>query len=646
MTKITTSMIFLIMFIAGTAQANVIGTAYQNFNPSISGTDFTTVHSTRPVKPCMCNLGVFFNYAKNTLTYSDTFYQTNQDLKGVRANDFLVGGDLYGAFGITENWDIGVALPFVVTAKNDDPYGVAYFDKFGLTEVRPMTKYRFYGDDQGGLAVIVSANFNVIKDDPFAGNNPGPTFNIELAADTTTDGGMRIAGNIGFRKRNSGSQLTNPSTGLPPPFQPFNDAFIYSAALAKRFDSINSDLIAELKGSMSGRTNDDSVKKSQQALELGLGIKHDFSKTLNMHAGVGTKLADAQATPDLRAYAGINFQVGPMCSDEPAPAEIIVEMPIAVVQNHPVGVSSVTSLNMPVTALNPTDYAAYRWKIGPTPQMNCYSEEGYSAEIDGQMPIVTDIGPIPDGGITLCAVAKNLGGIWQPFTDPTIVNWTKGSAPVAVVMNHPVGVSDAIDLNMPVTAQNPADYAAYRWKIGSTPDMNCYDAFGYSDEISGERPIITHIGEIPDGGITLCAVAKSLGGVWQPFEAPTIIMWEKKKGYELFRLNANVLFDFDKDELQPRSYGELEKINRHLNRRPFTRVIIEGHTDSKGSDAYNLDLSRRRAQTVKNHMVKTYGFNADQFTTQGMGEGYPVDTNETDAGRANNRRVEFKIYRK
>lgn len=648
MTKLTTQLIsIVVLLITSAAQANVIGTAYQNFNPSISGTDFTTVHSSEPVKQCMCNLGVFFNYAKNTLTYSDTFYQTNQDLKGVRANDFLIGGDVYGAFGITDNWDIGVALPFVVTSKNDDPYGVTYFDKFGLTEIRPMTKYRFYGDDDGGWAVILSANFNVIKDDPFAGQNPGPTFNIELAADTTTDGGLKMAGNIGFRKRNSGAQLTNPSTGLPPPFQPFNDAFIYSGALAKNFESIKSDLVAELKGSISGRTNDDSIKKSQQALELGLGIRHNWSQSTNLHAGVGTKLMDAQATPDIRVYAGLNFNVGPVCAVGPAaPQEQVVEIPTAVVQNHPVGVSSETALNMPVTALNPADYAAYRWKIGPTPQMNCYEEAGYSAEIDGEMPIVTDIGPIPDGGITLCAVAKSLGGVWQPFTDPTIVNWIKGQAPVAVVQNHPVGVSDAIDLNMPVTAVNPADYAAYRWKIGSTPEMNCYQEAGYSEEISGERPIITHIGEIPDGGITLCAVAKSLGGVWQPFEAPTIVRWEKKKGYELFRLNANVLFDFDKDTLQERSYGELEKINRHLNKRPFTKTIIEGHTDSKGSDAYNLDLSQRRANTVKNHMVKTYGFDPDKFATKGMGEGYPVDTNETDEGRANNRRVEFKIYRK
>ena len=549
MIKIFTLIITLSFFLASLANANVIGTEYQIFNPDLSGTDFTTVHSSEPVKPCMCNLGVFFNYAKNTLTYSDKYYATNTDLKGVRANDYLIGADVYAAFGINKNWDIGVALPFVVTAKNDDPYGVSYFDKFGLTEIRPMTKYRFSGDDSGGWAIIFSGNFNTIKDNPFAGENSGPTVNLELARDITTEGGLKLAGNLGFRKRSPGKQLTSSVTGLPVPFVPFNDAFLFSGALADKFESINSDVVAELKGSISGRSNDDSVKSSQQSLEIDLGIRHDWAKNLNLQAGVGTKLADAQATPDIRAYIGLNYQVGPVC----------------------------------------------------------------------EKPVVA-----PKVEVAVAAV----------------------EIPAAVVKNYPVGVSKLIDLNMPVTSENPANYKAYRWKIGASPEMNCSDKAGYSDEISGEIPIVTHIGEIPDGGITLCAVAKNLTGLWQPFSSPTIIIWEKKKGYELFRINASILFDFDKDNLQKRSYGELEKINKYLKRKAFTKCIIEGHTDSVGTDEYNLDLSRRRAITIKKYLIKKYKFDESMFVTKGMGEANPTDSNATVEGRAQNRHVEFKVFRK
>ena len=627
-------------FLGAFAHANVIGTEYQNFNPTLSATDFTTVHSSETVKPCMCNLGIFLNYAKNTLTYSDTYYATNQDLTGTRANDSLLGADLYASFGINENWDFGIALPFVVTARNEDPYGVSFFDKYGLTEYRPMTKYRFYGDDKGGLAVVVSANFNTIEDNPFSGKNPGPTINVELAADTTLADDWKVAGNIGFRKRSSGDQIVDAKTGLKVPFVPFGDNVIYSAAVAKNFESLKSDLIAELNGAMAAGSGSDSVKTAQQVLELGLGIRHQLDKAITVHGGAGTKLGEAQSAPDIRAYAGLNYQFGPICDVEQK------DLPVAVVKNHPRGGSAQTKLNMPVTAIDPEDYAAYRWKIGATPTTECHDEKDYSAETEGSLPIVTDIGEIPDGGITLCAVAKSKGGRWQPFSNPTIIKWIKGKPAVAVVKNHPTGISEAIDLKMPVTAVNPDDYESYRWKIGATPETNCKSEAEYSSEIKGNMPIVAAIGPIPDGGITLCALAKSKSGIWQPLSAPTIVQWTKKRGYELFRLNANVLFDFDKDELQRRSYGELEKVNMYASRKPYARIVIEGHTDAIGTDDYNVGLSKRRAERVKRYMLEKYQWDAKKIFTRYMGEKYPVDTNDTVEGRANNRRVEFKVYRR
>lgn len=639
------------------AQANVIGTEYQNFAPTYSGLDFTTVESSEILKPCMCSLGLFFNYAKNTLTYSDTYYSSApaQDLTGKRANDYLIGADLLLGFGITKNWDFGLDLPFVVTSKNDDPYGVSYFDKFGLTEIRPMTKFRFYGDDTGGLAVALSANFNTIQDNPFAGDKPGATINLQLIGDTTTSGGTKLGVNLGYRKRNSGPKITNPSTGFPAPFVPFKDNWIFSLALAERFKSIDSDLVAELVGSHSGKLDEsDSARKAQQALELNLGLRHDFTKTVNMHGGLGTKFFNAQASPDVRAYVGVYVQFGPICGT----SEKRTEYPIAVVSNAPVGTSNQKQLDMPVTAKG---IAGYKWKIGSTPVMDCTSEEDYSDEIPGDLTIQTDIGEIPDGGITLCALAKNNQEVWQPLNQPTIVRWIKASVkpkvsplPVAVIKDYPVGESEVTELNIPVTAVNPNDYAAYRWKIGSTPTTNCYQEVGYSEEMPGTEPVVSTIKDIPDGGITMCAVAKNLGGRWQPFSQPTIVRWIKKptklniiqkNGYELFRLSAEVLFDFDKDNIRSGAQDDLDRIAKYLKMKPFKKVIIEGHTDSKGSDDYNLDLSRRRAISVKNWLINKYDFDGSHFQPVGKGERYPVATNDTDAGRQQNRRVEFKIYR-
>jgi outer membrane protein OmpA-like peptidoglycan-associated protein len=663
--KKTTTLILAIFtgLFLSQANANVIGTEYQNFNPTYSGLDFTTVQSSETLKPCLCNIGLFFNYAKNTLTYSDTYYSTagNQDLKGQRAKDFLIGADLNVGFGITKFWDIGVSFPFVVSAKNDDPYGVSYFDKFGLTEVRPATKLRFYGDDDGGMAVMLSGNFNTIDNNPFSGQTPGATVNLELIGDTTTDSGTKWGFNLGYRKRNPGKQITNPVTGLPPPFVPFKDSWIGSVAMATGIESWNSDLVAELIGSHSGKFDEsDTARSAQQALEFNLGLRHDWNKTVNMHGGLGTKLANAQSSPDVRAYVGVNMSFGPVCSSKPSRA---TEYPVAVVDNAPVGTNTQTSLSMPVSAKN---IEAYRYKIGSTPNMNCSEESGYSDEIPGTMSVDTDITDIPDGGITLCALAKNTSQVWQPLAQPSIYTWIKSrgkpavvqsvATPVAVVSNHPMGDSEQTELDMPITAVNPMDYQAYRWKIGSTPEMDCTDSSGYSDEISGTQPVITSVKDIPDGGITMCTVAKNNGGVWQSFGNPTIVRWNKiaskpnpnviqKDGYEVFKLSAEVLFDFDKDNIRSGAQPELDKIDRYLKIKPYKKVVIEGHTDSKGADAYNMNLSQRRAVQVKKWLIEKYGVQGSKFAPKGMGETVPVDTNETDEGRQNNRRVEFKIYR-
>ena len=650
------SFTFFLMTVSEKAVANVIGTEYQNFAPTYSGLDFTTVESSETLKPCLCSLGIFFNYAKNTLTYSDSYYSSSPtvDLTGKRANDYLIGADVMIGYGLTKNWDIGLILPFVVTSKNDDPYGVSYFDKFGLTEVRPMTKFRFYGDDSGGLAIGLSGNFNTIDNNPFSGQTPGATLNLQLIGDTTLSGGTKLGFNLGYRKRNSGSKIINPITGTAPPFSPFKDSWIFSLALAERFQSINSDLVAELVGSSSGKLDEtDSARKAQQALELNLGLRHDYSKSFVIHGGLGTKFLNAQASPDVRIYLGAVFQLTKACD-----INIKNEYPIAVVSDAPFGNSTVTDLAMAVAAKN---IEAYRWKIGPTPKMRCTNEDGYSDEILGEILIQKDISDIPDGGITLCALAKNTKGIWQPLSQPTIVRWNKGSPivkmqglpPVAVIKDYPQQESEQTELSIPVTAMNPNDYAAYKWKIGSTPAMDCGTEVGYSNEILGQELVIATIKDIPDGGITMCAVAKNKSGLWQPFTRPTIVRWIKKSklniiqknGYELFRLSAEVLFNFDKHDIRPGAQDDLDRISKYLKLKPFKNVIIEGHTDNKGSDKYNLVLSQRRAEQVKKWIIEKYYFNSSLFKPVGRGETQPVATNDTDSGRQQNRRVEFKIYR-
>jgi len=97
----------------------------------------------------------------------------------------------------------------------------------------------------------------------------------------------------------------------------------------------------------------------------------------------------------------------------------------------------------------------------------------------------------------------------------------------------------------------------------------------------------------------------------------------------------------NKDVVKPESYGTLKEIAGILNEVPDVKVKIFGHTDSDGADAANLDLSKRRAASVKAELAKSFGVKADRLETDGLGETKPVAPNDTPVNKALNRRVEF-----
>jgi outer membrane protein OmpA-like peptidoglycan-associated protein len=104
----------------------------------------------------------------------------------------------------------------------------------------------------------------------------------------------------------------------------------------------------------------------------------------------------------------------------------------------------------------------------------------------------------------------------------------------------------------------------------------------------------------------------------------------------------NVFFDFDKATMKPESYPELNRLVTFLNNNAGVNVQIAGHTDSVGPEPYNLDLSKRRANSVVQYLYDK-GVTKEKVKTVFFGETKPIDTNATREGRQKNRRVEFKI---
>lgn len=102
-----------------------------------------------------------------------------------------------------------------------------------------------------------------------------------------------------------------------------------------------------------------------------------------------------------------------------------------------------------------------------------------------------------------------------------------------------------------------------------------------------------------------------------------------------------ILFDVNSANIKPESYGTLKEIANVLKENAGMKVKIVGHTDSDGADAANLDLSKRRAASVKTILAKEFGIDESSMDTDGKGESQPIDKNASPAGKANNRRVEF-----
>jgi outer membrane protein OmpA-like peptidoglycan-associated protein len=112
---------------------------------------------------------------------------------------------------------------------------------------------------------------------------------------------------------------------------------------------------------------------------------------------------------------------------------------------------------------------------------------------------------------------------------------------------------------------------------------------------------------------------------------------------EKVEIRDKVYFAFDSDRILPKSYELLDNVARVISEHTeIPKILVEGHTSSEGSDKYNLDLSDRRARSVMRYLVAA-GVESERLDSRGFGESQPIADNDTEDGRSQNRRVEFRI---
>ncbi len=292
--------------------ANVIGTDAQNFNPTSNGLDYVTVQSSDTLEPGVGNLGVFLNYAVNTLPFLDG---ATQNFK----NDRLLTSDWSLGLGLLKGWDIGFNVPYQLSQELQCD-SCAYFKTTGITDYKINTKVNLKqgSKDNVGIAVVFYSVFDNTINNPYAGDKPGPSYGGELVFDKLV-GEYKFALNLGHRWRNPGERLpTNPD----PAIGSLNDAisrvpnsYIYSIGLSRNLESINTNLIFEIFGSSLSQPeipDGNRTNRSTSSLEALIGGKKALNKNLSWHAGLGRELVHGFGTPSLRIYSGLNYNFGPM----------------------------------------------------------------------------------------------------------------------------------------------------------------------------------------------------------------------------------------------------------------------------------------------------------------------------------------------
>ncbi len=108
-------------------------------------------------------------------------------------------------------------------------------------------------------------------------------------------------------------------------------------------------------------------------------------------------------------------------------------------------------------------------------------------------------------------------------------------------------------------------------------------------------------------------------------------------------MTLKIEFDYDKSDVKPKYHDVVGKVAEFLNKYPETTAVIEGHTDNRGSYKYNIKLSERRADSVRNYLVEKFGIKGERLSTKGYGYTKPIATNKTAEGRQKNRRVDAII---
>ena len=585
--------------VAGGARAQgADGFDYGRFAPlPAQGHDLLNVSTSDLLGHLALSVGLFFLYEDDPLTVVE---DEDHSVVVARAVDQRAVGELGLAVGLFDRFSLGVALPLTITQKGGD---LALFGRPGealegatLGDLRAIAKVLLLDpEDAGGFGihlvvpvVVPLGDAEAFASDGGVGATPG------LGLDFRTEGGFVVAINAGYRLRPERVAYNYVSDdaiawafGMRAPIVPearFVASVFGSVDLAKSLDPL--DFTREV----------DDVGMTVEALgglELELG-------SVTITAGAGSAVVRGVGSPDVRAYLGVDWTSEAGASDAdgdgiedeadkcPEQAEDVDGFEdrdgCPEVDNDQDGIPDVAD----GCPREPEDADGFEDDDGcPEPDND---QDGVGDLLDKCPTELED----KDGH-------EDADGCPDPDNDGD-------------------GIPDAAD-RCPNEAED---------KDGLADSDGCPETDADGDGISDSKD------KCPDR-------PETRNGIDDEDGCPDTRTKDVEVTTQAIRIKKSVYFAQDADTILPNSFAILDSVVEVLKDNPFiSRVRVEGHTDSEGTEEFNLDLSQRRAESVMRYLVEK-GVAADRLEAKGYGEGAPIAPNVTPYGRAKNRRVEFKI---
>ncbi|MCL2760448.1 MAG: outer membrane beta-barrel domain-containing protein [Desulfuromonadales bacterium] len=346
-----------------------------------------------------------------------------------------------------------------------------------------------------------------------------------------------------------------------------------------------------------------NASKNSGIFDYGLGAKFFVTDDIAIRADVRHLIRDMGPTSNNFEYTlGIGFFFG---GHKPAPAPAA---PTCALAANPTTIVSGSSSTLSWTSQNATS-------LSIQPSVGAVVANGSAS-----------VTPSTSTNYTLTCAGE--GG---STTSNATVQVTTPAAPLAPVCNLSATPASIVK----------GDSSALNWSCQNATDCVIRPAVGAVEATSGTRNVA------PTDTTDFTLICRGQGGVTNntatvQVRAPKVMT--KPEGEACETVTIKVLFDFDKYFIKPQFKGELKRAADAIARHPNSFTRIAGHTDNIGTFKYNMGLSQRRANAVRNYLIKNFNVNPKQLDAKGYSFSKPIATNKTAAGRALNRRVQAEIY--